>query len=80
MGEFMSVPIHTAVVSDGVKPAIHASLFSPSNRDWTVPVFAATWRASGRARPSCAATPSIASTTLRATRSGKRRSPSVAAW
>ena len=80
IGSLRSVPSHTAATTDGVNPAIHASLFWPATCDCTVPVFAATGRPPGSARSSCGATSSIASVTLRATRSEKRRSPSVADW
>ena len=79
IGELRSVPIHTDAASCGVNPAIHASLFSPGNRDCTVPVFAATGRRPSPS-PSRSATASMASVTLRATCSGNRRSPSGLAW
>ena len=74
IGLFWSVPIHTTAAIDGVYPAIHASLFSPSKRDCTVPVFAATCWLPGSRSPSWRATSSIASVTLRATCAGIRRS------
>ena len=66
MGEFWSVPIQTAVATDGVKPAIQASLFCPCTCDYTVPVLAAVARPPSRVSLSRTGTPSIASVTLRA--------------
>ncbi|MFC4942770.1 hypothetical protein [Pseudonocardia sp. GCM10023141] len=52
IGVLRSVPIHTAAATAGVKPAVHASLFSPSNRDATVPVRTATGSEPGSLSPS----------------------------